>query len=683
MSRKKRILRAGCITLLLLAFIGYFAFVTFLFSPLEGRFNADIAGLIPRDVDLYVARAELRTAFEKFPTLAVADDLAENSAVKTFLDSPEWAEFDRAQRVTETLADVESQLSQIPLNLGVLDIAGGEDLALAADFAGRSAEDSEWAVYARLSFWGKAAVSMLKHPGLLGLSKQGINAENADGVITLSGPRLAKPIHITRINDVLVVGVSRRLVQQARELENAGSENSLLLAAPYNDSILSVDRDAKQRDFEVQFDLAGMRAKWGMTEPWLDPKSQRFGPAFLARLLPLDAVRRVLGVADFHEGLDIDLSGEFSSEKMTTAQERVYRFKGFDQDEVMRVARFVPRDSTVFVYIRGPIGTLLQMVYDSLEPAAQANFLDVIRKLNYSTISDLIEDLDSSLIDRLAFIARPNDWGYESDMEPDPVTGELVYMGPPHDGAPVFAWAVITWVSDEAKLSDLRDGISRIGPQIGMQGLTPGSNGAMTKPIAGGLFVTEFWSMFIQGTGHIASLFYGDKLIISNRYAMIDDMVRFSTGRGVSAPKLASRGDFQLLLQDSLPTANVLAWVNPRSGSDLIREQAQSGARNRIAGSIDYVTKRVEVERDVLERAFQGRHRTKLTADDVQRLDNLVDEQLRIFTDEVVEQNIPRELASVDRAVVYLNAVKSALTLIKLSPREFDLSLRIATPYDD
>ena len=65
------------------------------------------------------------------------------------------------------------------------------------------------------------------------------------------------------------------------------------------------------------------------------------------------------------------------------------------------------------------------------------------------------------------------------------------------------------------------------------------------------------------------------------------------------------------------------------------------------------------------------------------RLDKMVDEQLRNFTDEVVEQNMPRELASVDRSVMYLNAVASALTLIKLSPREFDLSVRIVTPYDD
>lgn len=682
MSRKKRILRAGCITLLLLAFIGYFTFTTLLFSPFESRFNADVAGLIPRDVDLYVARAELRTAFSRFPDLAVAEDLADNTAVKTFLESPEWEEFNRANRVTETLAEVKEQLSQLPLDLDLFDIAGGEDLAIAADFAGRSAADSEWAVYARLSFWGKAAVSMLKFPGVLGLSNQGINAETVDGVITLSGPRLAKPIHITRINDVLIAGVSLRLVQRARELEGAGSEDSLLLAAPYNDSILSVDRDAKHRDFEIQFDLADMRAKWGMTEPWLNPKAQRFGPAFLARLLPLDAVRRVLGVVDFHEGVDIDIAGEFSSEQLTTAQERIHRFKGFDHDEVMDVARYVPDDATVFIYIRGPIGTLLKMVYESMEPAAQANFLDVIRKLDYSVIGDLIDDLDNSLVDRLAFIARPNDWGFESDMEKDLETGETVYMGPPNDGAPVFAWAVIAWISDEAKLVDLREKIAFAGAQIGIQG-RDGARGYMHKPIRGGLYVREFWSPFIPGTGHIASLIYDDNLLISNRYALIDSMVSNRVGRGASVPRLSNRGDFQILLQDSLPSANVLAWSNPRSGSELLREQAQNGARNRISSSIDYVTKRVEVERDVLARAFEGRQRARLNADEAKRLDGLVDDQLRAFTDDVIEQNMPRELASVDRSVTYLNAVTSALSLLKLSPRDFQLSVRIVTPYDN
>lgn len=681
MSRKKRLLRAGCITLLLLAFIGYFTFSTLLFSPLEGRFKADIAGLIPRDVDVYVARAELGSAFRRFPRLAIEDDVADNAAVRTFFDSPEWAELDQQNRISEQLAELEAELAKVPLGLDVFDVAGGEDLAVAADFAGRRAEDSDWAVYTRVSFWGKAAVSMLRYPGVLGLSNRGIQVASANGVVTLSGRGLQKPIHITRINDVVVAGVSKRLVEAAVELEQSRSENSLLLAAPYNDSILSVDRDERERDFEVQIDIAGMRQKWGMTKPLLDPKSQRFAPAFLARLLPVDAVRRVLGVIDFDEGLDIDLTGNLSSENMTAGQERVLRAKGFDHDEVYEVARYAPEDSTLFVYVRGPISTIVQMFYDSLEPAAQANLLDVLRKLDFSSAQDFIEYLDEATADRLAFIARPNDWGYETDMEPDPETGEMVYMGPPNDGQPVFAWAVIAWVSDEAKIIDLREMIAGVGPEIGMQGRKQGDRGYYSKPIGGGLSVKEFWSPFIPGTGHIASLVYDDNILISNRYALIDAMVTNSVSRGSNVPRLSDRADFQALLNDSLPSADLLAWMDPGSGADLISEQLQGGARNRITSAIDYRTKRAEVERDVLQRVFEGRSRDRLTADDAQRLDGIVDDQLRAYTDEVVEQNLPREIQKASRLATYLRAVSAGLTMIRFTERQFELSSRFVTPY--
>ena len=45
MNLKKRLLKLGCISLLLLSFVGYFAFSTFVFSPLEGR-STRTAGLI-------------------------------------------------------------------------------------------------------------------------------------------------------------------------------------------------------------------------------------------------------------------------------------------------------------------------------------------------------------------------------------------------------------------------------------------------------------------------------------------------------------------------------------------------------------------------------------------------------------------------------------------------------------
>ena len=131
---------------------------------------------------------------------------------------------------------------------------------------------------------------------------------------------------------------------------------------------------------------------------------------------------------------------------------------------------------------------------------------------------------------------------------------------------------------------------------------------------------------------------------------------------------------------DSVPSANVLAWVNPASGSALIRDQVRLDAKNRITRSIDYATKRREVERDVLSKAFGGRPRTQLTADDIRRLDGLVDQQLMSFTDQVIASNMPRELEEVQRLKTYLDSVRSVLTMLRLSPKEFEFTLRADVP---
>ena len=668
MSRKKRVLRVGCISLLLLAFVGYFAFSTFFFSPFEGKFNAGVAGLIPRNVDLYLARADLKAAFDGFPTLAVQEKMKDNPAMQAFLDSPEWKKWDTENKLTKTLADVKAQMEKMPLGLDLFDIAAGDEVALAANFEGKGVDGTDWAVYARATRYGKLAVSALKHESLLGLAKTGISASTADGVTTLSGGRIQKPIHLTRILDVVVAGSSKSLVQEARKLESSRSEGSLLLAAPYGDSIASVERNSEKRDIEVQFNLRELRDKWGMTEPWLDPDAQSFGPAFLGRLLPIPAVMRLLGVIDFDEGVSVDMSGELSSELMTAKQEKIYRAKGFDQSEVMEVASFVPEDASLFAYLRGPMSTILELALASLEPAAVENLGSSLARLNMTT-SDFIALLDNSLIDRVAFVARPNDWGYESDME------DGVYKGPPHDGQPVFAWAIIAWMKDRDAIIDIREKVAVARNQLGISHY-------YQNPISGGLRVREFWSQLVPGTGHIAVMEYGDNLIISNRYSMIDDLVTNRDTAGAKSKLLRNDPGFQYMVQDSSPSANLLTWVNPRSAAIVLREKTEAGVAAKIESSIDYSSERRKVESTVLRNVFSGKLRSQLNADEAVRLDDMVDQKLRLFRDDLIAKNLPRELEKAQRSMSYIEGIKAALIMVRLSEKDFELSMRVDTPYD-
>lgn len=691
MSRKKRLLRAGSITLLLLAFVGYFGFSTFLFPPFEGRFKASLAGLVPRSVDVFVARTGLRSMFSKFPRLKVLDELQGNRGFETFMDSPQWAEFKRANGVDEGLAQLDAALAQIPLGLDPLGIFGGQELAIAGTFVGPGLEGTDWAVYGRVSRAGKLAVAALRYPGLLKLSEQGLSVAREGDVFTLTGSSFTRPISLTRVRDVVIAGTSGALVRQAITLADTGSQDSLLLAAPYREHVLGLEhRDPKKRDFEILLDVRALREKWGMTKPWPDAKSQRFLPAFTGRVFQLGATNRVLGVVEFENGLSLDLRGEFSSELITPEQERIYRTRNFDRAAIESIARAAHEDTTFFAYMHGPIGTLLEMVVASMEPALRDNLLSAFRETTrYKTLAELIKDLDDGMHDRLALIARPNDWGYERDYRPKTdgtkgfelgVDGQPIYDGPPFTPEPVFAWTLVTWHENEKKLIELRELIGTYSQHFGIRGRNPGDRGYYVFQIAGNFATREFWTPFVPGTGHIATVNLPDHMLITNRYIMLEDLTQNLLQRTSSTGRLSDRADFVTLLDEMPVIGNLLVWVNPRTGTDVIEKQAEASARSRVENGVDMVQKRRELEPTVRQERFGGRPRNQLTADEVLDLDEDLDRRVAAYRDQVVRDNLPLALEDVQREVKYLRSASAAMAILRLEEKSFRLALRVVTP---
>jgi len=686
MSLKKRILRIGCISALLLAFVGYFAFSTFFFPPIGGKVKFDLAGLIPRDVDAYLSREDLSAAFDGFPTLAVWDQIEGHPAVRAYLRSEGYRELDAEHGFEARLADIRAQLDQIPLGLDPLGMVGGEDVAVAMDFTGNSFETSEWAVYARATFFGKLGVSLLSYPGLLGLDRQGISASEADDIVTLSGGQLAAPIHVTRIKDVVVAGTSRRMVTSAAKLENSGAQESLLLAAPYDDGVLGVEtRNEDKRDFEVKLDVRQMRESFGMTKPWLDPKSTEFGPAFAARVLPLGAVRQLYGIVDFDQGLRSYLSGTLTSEDMTPAQETIYRAKGFERGELDEVARLAPADATLFAYMRAPIGVLAREIEASLEPALRSNLDATIKQVQglERGTQGLIDWLDTSLVDRVAFFALPDDFEPRPmDFAVNPDTGQKEYVGPPNDQQDVFAWALVAWTSDAERINDLQRRFAAAGSRIGVQGRDPNSKGVFDTTIAGGLVVREFWSQLIPGTGHVALLIYGDRVILSNRYQFVEAVTQNAAEGAGAGQRLSESATFQRSLAKGLGSSNLALWLAPSTATDLIRERAKTDARRRLEDSYDFRVERPRVEREVLARIFPGKTKGGLNSDEQARLAEVVDGELLNERKMMVSENLEGALTRVDEMITYLDAVLSSLTMIRLDTQQFRVFTETTTPYD-
>ena len=691
MSRKKRLLRVGCITLLLLAFVGYFAFSTLLFPPFEGRYKAAISSLVPRTVDLYVARAKLADAFGEFPRLKVLDKLGDHVGLNELLGSTEWSEFKLENGVDEALDQLDQALSKLPFGIEPLSIFGGSEVALAGTFEGKGWDATEWAVYGRVSRVGKLAVAALRYPGLLKLDAQGIQVTRDGDVFTLNGSSFKKPILIARIRDIVIAGTSQELVKQAQELSETGSQDSLLLAATFGERVHSLaGRNEYKRDIEVVLDVLELRQKWGMDQPWPNHKSEHFLESFVGRLVQVGAAKKVYGVVDFDEGLAIDLYGDFSSELITTNQARVYRERAFDHDGLMEIARAAQEDVVFFAYLHGPIGTLLRMAVSSMEPALRDNLTDALRQgQQYKSIDDVITELEGGMHDRLALFARPNDWGDEGDFQTDEESrelildedGEPVYIGPPRDEETVFAWTLVTWHEDEARLIKLREYVGEHQGTFGIQGRGPGQPGYWINHI-GAFESREFWSRFVPGTGHIATLNLPDHMLVTNRYKMLGEITNNLLQARSSTGRLSERSDFLSLLEEMPQAGNLFLWANPGMGTEVLRAGIRERARDRLEGAIDMGQKRRELDPVVRREVFGGRPRSQLNADEVERLDNDLDQRLIDFRDDVVAQNLPGALADGERTATYMESFSSIMAMLKLSEKNFRLAVRGVVPYD-
>ncbi|MCP3915463.1 MAG: hypothetical protein GY711_07910 [bacterium] len=672
MSLKKRILRIVLVLLLLGLFVGYFTFSTLLFKPLESDYEFDVAALISAKVDFYVAKAGLENTFGEFPRLAVADELESHEAYQILSESPEWNDQLRELGIDDAFwENLRKDLDQLPPGFELLEMFGGRDIALAGNFTGPDLVQSDWAIYGRANWAGKLAVSLLKYPGLIGLGKQGLSASVQDDHVHLTGERLDRPLFITRIQDVVIAATSLQFIQDAHVLAQASGAESLFGSAAYNDHIRGAPRGAEENEVEILVDVRALLAKRGAQEPWPDLTSERFIPAFAGRLFQAPSCKNVIGVIGTEEGLQVDLYGGFSSELIDPSQVRLYRSPGFDQRTILEVADFAPADSTLFVYIHGPVGDLLSQVFESVEPALRENLEDAFRTTGlYDDLDQVIDELSGGLHNRLVFAARKNDY------PPDP-------DGPEHDDTPVFAVGLVAWTADVSKVEKIRDDIGLNGSKFGLQGREAGQTGYMSY-VASGYPTREYWSPFVPGTGMVTTMNTEENTYIANAKGMLDSMLKSRTQtKELGYPSLADRFDFPAMVDSALPSANVLVWLNPREGAATLRRQARRNAELDVQFSIDWETVRNKEEAKALEKLFPGKAKDQLSEQELGQLDTEVEPKLRDYRQKFIAEQAPLLEAASERKIIYLEAISNALVMLRLEPKQFRLSARVNVPLEE
>lgn len=671
MSRKSRLIRILLALLGLFAFVAYFAFSTFLFSPFESRLGVDVAGLVPRSADFFIARAQMNEVFSDFPTFAVQNDLEENTGWQAFMRSPEQAELAELINWDELMLEIRKSTSELPLGIAPLDVFGGEDLAVAGNFQGSRIEDSEWAVYGTLSNAGKLAIEMLAYPGVLNLEAQGIQVTELDDYVTLNGPAFSAPMHIGRVLDVGIISNSAALVTAAIDLEARQFNDSFLGSSTYNDRIAVIDRSARMDEVEVFVNARQLMETMQISGAWPDAKSEDLAPALLGKFFQLSTINQVAGVLGIDDGLQLDLHGTLSTELMTPLQTRTYRRRAASGDELLdEAAVFAPADSSLFVYIKCDMSDLLGQLLASMEPEARGLIEDTFQKTGkYTSLQQVVDELDSALLDRCVIVVRPNDYA------PDP-------DGPPHDTQPVPAVAVITWLADGGakKIVALRDLVGGMGARIGLAGKEPGHSGYYRNEV-GGHEIREFWSPHIPGTGIVATGNTGELCIVTNSFKMVDHLYKTWTQGAPSHPRLSERSDFGALARSSQFGANLAVWLNPASAVITLEKQARQRAEDSI--QIDWAFERQQMEQRVLREDFGERTAAELGDMEKTDFEAKVDENLNVMEDTIKNQQIPVLMEQYQREFTYLKSVRGALMMLALDPKAFELSVRVIAPVED
>lgn len=677
MSLRRRILRIFAILVLVGLFAGYFAFSTFLFNPMESDFEADVSTLVPRNVDFFVAKARLSRDFGEFPTLEVYEDLEDTHGWRTFRRSPECEDLFARYDIPSVL----QQLEELPARLRGLDpisLFGGRDLAIAGFFEGQGRATAEWAAYGRVSGLGKLGVSLLRYPGLLGLGQQGLSVLVEDDHLALSGGQLPQPIYLTRHRDVVVVGNSRALVQQALELRVRSAQDSLGQSADYNDQIQESRLRRSGDELELFVDTRAMMEGLQLSGRWPDVQSQDFWPAFFGRLFQLGSLNKLMGLLAFQGGIQADLHGELSSELITAVQARLYDRPGVDRYDVVRYAGLAAEDSHLFLLVSSDVGTLLREMVQSFEPDLRDNLDTLLRATGeFRGWSQLVDELEPLFEDRVAIVIRDNDYPYVLEKDP------------PNDGATVQAWAVVLWKGGDQdrakqKILDYHNLVHSNWEVFGLKSRTVGERGVYRNETAGGFLVWEFWNPLVPGTGHISTGQSGRVYVISNTFKLVEDVLNnYGLDERDRQHRVGNRADFQAMVQSSGASANAVAWFNPREASEFLRQLADQTAEAEILWRIDWREERGKQEAKALREHFPGRTRAELGPDEVARLNEIVQPVLDEMERRIKEEQVPVKQAEYRRTVTYLEMCSGALAMLRLNPRKFDLSLRAIIPLDE
>jgi hypothetical protein len=662
---RRRLIRILLIVLVVVSFVGYFAFSTFLFNPIEGGYAADLSTLVPRNVTFYVSKANLAGDFEADLT----PRFAQTAAGQRLAETPEFQKLASDLNLAGLQEQIGAQLEQLPISVDPLQLFGGRDLALAGYTEGSSIEQARWAAYGRIGWSTKLAYSLIGK-GAVDLGAQGIQVAAQNGVLSFSGGQLTEPLHTARLRDVLVVSNDLELANQASEFAARKGQESLNQSATYHDEIET--RVQSGEEAEVFLRYATLAKSMGWPDDWPSRTSENVAERVLSNVFQLGSLRELRGVADFNGGVDLNLSGGIDGDQLDKTRERLHRRKKIDKrDLALEIARLAPADSGLFAVIEMSIGDLLRSVVDSLEPALVGNLeTEIITPIfGYTNIAPFLADLEAALDDRVALIVRDDDYAREAG-------------DPPNNGRPVLAWTLVLWQSDTTLLEELRSKFASNPQRLGLRGAPRESggydSGVYSNIVDGGTRVYEYWNELVEGTGHVSTASIGDTFLISNHYKMIGSVVASLVSSG--GRSLADEAIYTNSVSAGLDAATLAVWLRPGAIQAKLREQLRIQSEESLESRINWTVERPRIDREILVREFGGAREADLNDADRMRFNDLSDEAVSRFRSQFRSENLPALVQAGEARLNWVGMAEAALLQLRLEKKGLEFHAKLVLP---
>lgn len=671
--RLKKLLRVTSVVTLVLVAIGLLFVVAFIFNPFEGKVK-DLRDVVPRAVDFFVRKENLRDDFAPFPVPKFWPQFERSSAWDKIRRGPTYRGFDSGVQIEKVLAEVRAGVEQVardtPLDL-LRDVLG-QEIEVAGSLKSPIGA-STWCFYARIGWRVKVAFGVAGYGFVrTRAAAQGIVLANDGDLLQITLRGAPKPLYAARHLDCVLLGNDRDLVEKSLRLARGESTlDAFGGSSDYRDGV-----EGRLRAFESAAKLAGranalefylrpeqLFAVTGWDKGWPNPNHpDSMNQRVLAAFVNLAGWRFASGALVFEsDSLAVLARVMLNQNEHTPFQADFFRTEAQRrQDWLNPFLTMVPDDACALAAMRMPAGPFLRQMYRAMDNDLRGLFEDSIRRTGvYKSVDDLLGQLELAFLPRTGFVFRKN--------TPVPAI-------PVNDPAPLPQIAWVFWLRSAGGA----EVVGRLLKAILQHHKTIFAGGTAYELNIEGRAdkILECTNPNIPATGSIAFLFFDQFFIVSNSGPLIRDMIAARDGRVGS---VLGRRQMRASLEELSTSINGFVYLQGVELEKVLLEMDQYVQQD--AGAVDPVFKmqnRSQAESQVFRSKYaKYGSQAGLPASVKQQFEDDVQEQLKAMWAQRRGSYSADERAAIAESIGWCRTFSAAYVQAVLDPQSIQLQGRV------